>query len=197
MQSPLEEKLGHQSYDLADFLNAFFGATDEPDKSEDKALANATQKGTSILEKIFYTVITRFKFTVKKKQNHSSGYYALELLVNIMKKIDQEQKLAYLKTPLSQLLLKFNYYFDKLIDLAYQEFHQNETSLKVPDKVVFVALKTQRLLIIDFFCTMISVSVGHRRSVASVLNPRIIDIVVIWIREKFDNGFVMVALNHS
>jgi hypothetical protein len=162
-------------------IDAIFGSDDNGEKA------------TRILESLFYMVVTRFEYCLSRDINHFSGYYALELLIMLMKRISSESILDHLRWPLSQLLFKFNFYFDGLIDKAYKILGQRETSMHISDKAVILTLKSQRLLLIDYFCTVVVVSVGQRRSVPDMLNSRVIDIIVTWIKEKFDNAFVMVC----
>lgn len=149
------------------------------------------------LDHLFMTVISKFKYAIKDDVTHTSGYYALELLVNVMRRVATEPKLLNWKWQLNQLLIKYTFYFDKLFNDAYEEMHKRERSIHVPDKAVFITVTTPRLLLIDYFMALIGVSVGQRRSAATLLNPRVIDIVMLWVREQFGNAFVMVILFHQ
>lgn len=167
------------------FIDAFLGKDETGEKS------------TKRLENLFFTVVTRFGICLARDMNHFSGYYALELLNSIMRRVASVPELSYLKWPIGKMLFKFNYYIDDLINKAFKILSQRETSIQMGDRAVIVTLKTQRLLIIDYFCSSVAVSVGQRRQFPDMLNPRIIDILVTWIKEQFGNAFVMVDLKST
>lgn len=139
------------------------------------------------------TVITKFFYCVKDNDTNTSGYYAMDLLVRVMRRIESEEKLAGWRWGLNQLLIKYTFYFDKLFNDVYEDLHKKEKSVMVADKAIFITVTTPRLLLLDYFMTMVSVCVGQRRCAATYLNPRVIDIVMLWVREQFGNSFVMVA----
>lgn len=154
------------------------------------------ETNVSRLDNLFLAVITKFIYSVKDNNTHFSGYYALDILVKVMRRIESEPKLACWRWALNQLLIKYTFYLDKLFNDVYDELHKKEKSVMVPDKAIFIMVTTPRLLLIDYFMTMVSVCVGQRRAAVGFLNPRIIDIVMLWVREQFGNSFVMVEIGY-
>lgn len=177
----LETRIGHERYNLDSFLVCFFGS-----------IGHSPEEYIGRLDNLFMTVITRFKYCIKDDTTHFSGYYALELLVNMIKRIDSAPQLAGWKLPVNQLLMKYTFYFDKLIDEVFDNLQKKEKSVQVQDRTNFIALTLPRMQLIDYFFTMVGICTSFRRSAASLLNPRIIDIIMVWVREQFGNSFVMV-----
>ena len=180
--SQLEKSFG-QSHDANEFYCAFFGSTDESRQH--------------VLEQLILGVVTKFKYSVKWNNPKTSGFLILELLVMIMKQVDECVLFQKLKYPLNQLLTKYYFFIDDMMFDCYKNLAKREFSIKIPDKVAFIALTNYRHLLIEFFFLSVCVSSGQRRTMLHVLNPRLLDIIVSWVKEKFDNSFVMVAFESS
>jgi hypothetical protein len=117
----------------------------------------------------------------------------MELLTKVLGLTSSNVALARVKLASHSVLLKYNYFFDELFYKAYQYFGEREESIYIPDKVIFISLKEHRMVLMNFFFNMVCVSSGQRKSVVSNLNSRMVDIIMIWVREKFDTSFVMVS----
>lgn len=183
IKDDFESSLGHESYDLNVFLDCFLG-----DNEQVQSVA---------LEHLLLTVVTRYFLSIKYDNKNYSGFYAMELLVNLMKRVDESPKLQKLRYIFCPLLIKFHFSVDKMYFRAYEHFGKNEQSMNIPDKVVFISLKHHRLLMMEFFMLMICISSGQRRTVLNIMNPRLLDINMLWIKEKLDNSFIMVEFDHS
>ncbi len=135
--------------------------------------------------------------SIKYDNKNYSGFFAMELLVNLMKRVEESPKLQKLRYVFCPLLIKFHFSVDKMYYKAFELFGKNEQSMSIADKVVFISLKHHRLLMMEFFMLMICISSGQRRTVLNIMNPRLLDINMLWIKEKLDNSLVMVAASHS
>lgn len=172
------QKFGHEVYDLNAFINAFFGY--------DESLQTR-------FEHLMQAIVTRFAYSIKENTKHHSGFYSMQLLVNILKRTSNHLSMSRLKMVINPLLMNYNYFVDGIFFSTFETLNKREESIRVPDKVAFISLKENRLLLIELLCFMVSVSQGQRRSVVNQFSSRTIDIFNTWIREKFDNSFVMVV----
>lgn len=87
---------------------------------------------------------------------------------------------------MSNLIIKYYYFIDKLYFEAFLLFNKHETSVTMQDRMVPIMLTQERLLLLQFFFAIVAVSKNQRRNVMEILNIRLTDICLTWIKESFD-----------
>lgn len=171
--------MGHERYDNSIYLESFFGESESEQQSR--------------FENLLLTVVSRYFLSIKWENKEFSGFHAMELLVSILARINSVETMIKYKYVISPLFVKFLYFLDDMFFKAYEFFGTTEQSLQMADAPIFISLRQHRLLMIELFCLMVSVSTGQRKTVVASMNPRLLDINMLWIKEKLDNSFVMVG----
>ena len=178
-QEDFQTTLGHERYDNSIYLESFFGESESEQQSR--------------FENLLLTVVSRYFLSIKWENKEFSGFHAMELLVSILARINSVETMIKYKYVISPLFVKFLYFLDDMFFKAYEFFGTTEQSLQMADAPIFISLRQHRLLMIELFCLMVSVSTGQRKTVVASMNPRLLDINMLWIKEKLDNSFVMVG----
>ena len=171
---------GYEFYPMAEFYEAFFGDSDEASKI--------------FIEHLFYVIFGKFYSSCKHDLLDFSGKNIMELVVLIMNRSKDNPFLHKLKWVINPLLIAYNYFIDELFYECYQLFSTKETSLYMQDRPVYIKMGTHRLLLLEFFFGTVQVSHGTRKNITQAMNPRMIDIVLTWVREKIDNSIIMPQL---
>ena len=172
-------KIGHPVYDVGQFIGMFFGDCDSQFESRFNLL--------------MLTMLSRFTLSLELDQSSHSGLLSMQLLVRLLDQMSTSVSLSMFRQTAALKLADIAYQIDSIYTNTFTTLNSREQSIKLPDRTAVLQVRHHRLALIQLMPAMLAVSVGVRRSIASLISSRSVDIYLTWTKDMFDNTFVAVS----